>query len=68
MSVLLEWNRDRKESTMWGRGTPAGSFIDGCVRKKEDEEKREEGEKLTLIFQRSRGRVVLSRFCSNITR
>ena len=44
MLVLLEWNRDRKESTMWGRGTPAGSFIDGCVRKRKRVDMRERRE------------------------
>ena len=29
MSVLLDWNWDRKSATICGRGTPAGSFIDG---------------------------------------
>ena len=31
VSVLSEWNWDRNSSTICGRGTPAGSFIDGCI-------------------------------------
>ena len=31
VSVLSEWNWDRNSSTICGRGTPVGSFIDGCI-------------------------------------
>ena len=71
-SVLLVWNWDRNLSTICGRGTPVGSFIDGCgddgyviVHKIKVGVYRESR---TLIFQRSRGSVVLSRFCSNTMR
>ena len=78
VSVLSEWNWDRNSSTICGRGTPAGSFIDGCMCDGVDMCEMFtmcEGvicvcgdDPLTLVFQRSRGNVSLSRFCSNIIR
>ena len=71
-SVLLVWNCDRNLSTICGRGTPVGSFIDGCGGDSYVTVHKMKwvctGNRRTLIFQRSRGSVALSRFCSNTMR